>query len=705
MGFLSSRRARLRAAFSAWQTKITNEKVAAEEKAARELQEAEDARELAAEQAATEKAQAEALAATELEQETIDKTNMYLSDINSIKTSINTSVSSISSKLTSIAGYSSALHSSATSESALNQYNHMVSATKELSALFTILVQQKSLLDTAKDGLEKSKGSYSSTATIYNNGISAYNLAVANYNTVKDSTGNANEMVSDGTAAMSSMKASEAKAEALEAAEKNLADFVDSAPTTLDTLNELAAALNDDPNFSATISSQIGTKLNSSAYTASDVLTKIKTVDGSGSGLDADKLGGIQGSQFLRSDTADTMTGSLTIDTGDQALWTVDNGTGNSWRGRIGHKNSTGDTSAFLGSHNSKAVVAAHNNALTAWDDLYVNTVDGSTGGYVRMPTNTYIAGQKAFHDGYHPNADKWTTARTLSLTGDVSGSVSWDGSGNASLSTTVGNDSHTHDGRYYTESESNSRFGGYTHSGSDFPSGTFVTTNIPATAVHGASFVIEVTGKSYTSLPPFSFIAQGYLYSNTIINTSGINNGDTRLTYIKVMENGGYLSFWWPRISYWNSFEVRVRDAGGSPDNRVTSIVNSSDPSGATKKVTINLSKSWASHNDGAGSGLDADTVDGMHASSFLADSGKSLSTNGYQKLSNGLIIQWGRSSASGGRTISFPIAFPNACLNVTASAYEYRVYRYGVATWSLSKTSFYAYLNSTASWHAIGY
>ena len=63
------------------------------------------------------------------------------------------------------------------------------------------------------------------------------------------------------------------------------------------------------------------------------------------------------------------------------------------------------------------------------------------------------------FSDHYHPNADKWTTARTLSLTGDVTGSVSWDGSGNASLATTVANDSHTHDGRYYTETEADGRF------------------------------------------------------------------------------------------------------------------------------------------------------------------------------------------------------------------------------------------------------
>ena len=44
----------------------------------------------------------------------------------------------------------------------------------------------------------------------------------------------------------------------------------------------------------------------------------------------------------------------------------------------------------------------------------------------------------KVFHDGYHPNADKWTTSRSLSLTNDVTGSVSWDGSGNASLSSTL---------------------------------------------------------------------------------------------------------------------------------------------------------------------------------------------------------------------------------------------------------------------------
>lgn len=65
----------------------------------------------------------------------------------------------------------------------------------------------------------------------------------------------------------------------------------------------------------------------------------------------------------------------------------------------------------------------------------------------------------RVFHDNYHPNADKWTTARTITLGGDLTGSVSIDGSANVTLSAQVVNDSHTHDGRYYTEAESNALF------------------------------------------------------------------------------------------------------------------------------------------------------------------------------------------------------------------------------------------------------
>lgn len=57
-----------------------------------------------------------------------------------------------------------------------------------------------------------------------------------------------------------------------------IANLVDSAPATLDTLNELAAALGDDPNFATTLSTNLGQKLGASAS-----ITLTGDVSGSGS--------------------------------------------------------------------------------------------------------------------------------------------------------------------------------------------------------------------------------------------------------------------------------------------------------------------------------------------------------------------------------------------------------------------------------------
>jgi hypothetical protein len=50
--------------------------------------------------------------------------------------------------------------------------------------------------------------------------------------------------------------------------------LVDSSPATLDTLNELAAALGDDPNFATTVATSLGTKISSTIVDAKgDILT------------------------------------------------------------------------------------------------------------------------------------------------------------------------------------------------------------------------------------------------------------------------------------------------------------------------------------------------------------------------------------------------------------------------------------------------
>jgi hypothetical protein len=65
--------------------------------------------------------------------------------------------------------------------------------------------------------------------------------------------------------------------------------------------------------------------------------------------------------------------------------------------------------------------------------------------GYVDATSGTGLTTQTVFHDAYHPNADVWTTARTITLGGDLTGSVSINGSGNVTLTAAVVDDSHTH--------------------------------------------------------------------------------------------------------------------------------------------------------------------------------------------------------------------------------------------------------------------
>lgn len=84
------------------------------------------------------------------------------------------------------------------------------------------------------------------------------------------------------------------------------------------------------------ITTQLGTKLDASAYTASDILTKIKTVDGSGSGLDADLLDGMNvtsgntGSTVVSRDASGnfsagtitaTLSGGASTLLGDESNW------------------------------------------------------------------------------------------------------------------------------------------------------------------------------------------------------------------------------------------------------------------------------------------------------------------------------------------------------------------------------------------------
>ena len=128
-------------------------------------------------------------------------------------------------------------------------------------------------------------------------------------------------------------------------------------------------------------------------------------------------------------------------------------------------------------------------------------------------------------------SAPKWSTARTLSLTGDVSGSVSWDGSGNASITTTVANDSHNHDGRYYTETEADARFAtpadittAINNLVDGAPTALNTLNELAAALADNASFSTTVTNSIATKLP----LAGGTMSGNINMGGNSITNAGT---------------------------------------------------------------------------------------------------------------------------------------------------------------------------------
>ena len=78
---------------------------------------------------------------------------------------------------------------------------------------------------------------------------------------------------------------------------------------------DFSVASQTDNNFTNADHSKLdGIEAGATAdQTASEILTLIKTVDGAGSGLDADTLDGISSASFLRSDANDTTTGNITF--------------------------------------------------------------------------------------------------------------------------------------------------------------------------------------------------------------------------------------------------------------------------------------------------------------------------------------------------------------------------------------------------------
>lgn len=119
---------------------------------------------------------------------------------------------------------------------------------------------------------------YKKSASVDNDNLKAKSLAVtgtSDLNLVNADTVKAKSLAVSGTsAAPTAPTGDNSKAIAnTEFVQNTVSGLVGAAPETLDTLNELATALGNDPNFATTVSNQIGKKANQSDLAA--VSTKV----------------------------------------------------------------------------------------------------------------------------------------------------------------------------------------------------------------------------------------------------------------------------------------------------------------------------------------------------------------------------------------------------------------------------------------------
>ena len=435
-------------------------------------------------------------------------------------------------------------------------------------------------------------------------------------------------------------------------ADARVALIVDSAPGTLNTLNELAAALGDDANFSTTVTNSIATKLplaggaltgavtTNSTFdgrnvsvdgakldgieagatadqTAAQILTAIKTVDGSGSGLDADLLDGINSGSFLRSDASDTVGNGVTY------TWASTNTEG------LRFTNSSYAKSLYIGGW-SGSNTAGISRIRNSNDNLHI---DSGANGHIYLNNystgTTYIRGQTAWHAGndgagsgldadlldgqqgsYYTNASNLGSgtvpdARLSSNVHFVTTSASTPGNGNLSIG---------YDGSTYSYVQS--------HSSKPLrlnPAGNAVQIGSGNTAWHsgndGSGSGLDadlLDGQQGSYYLPVSSTVNGYARAQGRVVTN-VNDAAYRIPgmygFNNVPTNGPGTNYS-AMIVAANS-DVGLQIVGGYTNNQL--YFRGWHSSGGTY---LGWNKVWHSTNDGSGSGLRCGFLDGYNTS-----------------------------------------------------------------------------------------
>jgi hypothetical protein len=403
--------------------------------------------------------------------------------------------------------------------------------------------------------------------------------------------------------------------------------------------------------------------------TASEILTLIKTVDGAGSGLDADTLDGISSASFLRSDADDTLSGNLTV-TGNLTVQgtttTLETATLNVEDKNITINYSTGDSS---GSADGAGItiqdaVNSTTDATILWDATndefdfsHAINVTGniSTSGTV---DGRDIASDGSKLDGIESGATADQTAAEI-----LTAIKTVDGAGS-------GLDADLLDGQssaYYQPASSalttSTSFGGDV-------SGTYnaivvaddshnhIISNVDGLQ---AALDAKLASSSYTAADVLTKIktvdgAGSGLDADLLdgISSASFLRSDAADTFGSQLTSANNVAI---RFAAANATDTNDGKIGAGLFNTGLNIVGAQTSAGTGRQVRIwgevitdSGNKYWHAGNDGAGSGLDADLLDGISSASFLrSDATDTFTTLSGTQLNLGSQVQLKESSERG--------------------------------------------------------
>jgi len=223
-------------------------------------------------------------------------------------------------------------------------------------------------------------------------------------------------VTNEGTTQVAAVQAAASGYATITYVDTEIAGLVDSAPGTLDTLNELAAALGDDANFSTTVTNSIATKMpiSGGVFTGGVVVTGTLSADDtfsieSSSGFANIEMGGPSGAYIdMKSPMSDDFDGRMQYDGNNLKLVT------------------NSDTSIIL-QHNATTRVATTSTGASVTGDLSVSgNVSGNyTNLHPEVTTTSAAASSQTFDMNDPMTHMTMTAATTFTATNLAAGKTS----------------------------------------------------------------------------------------------------------------------------------------------------------------------------------------------------------------------------------------------------------------------------------------